>query len=112
MSDLKEMWNSHKMTIIAASVLILAVLMVGAVFLVPGLYVAGTFVGFLLILFGRELSHRTIQYMGILVVLIGIVGLTVLQVSSLTELGIVVAVLGVALLFFVENPRLRSRRNS
>lgn len=112
MSDLKEMWNGHKVTIIVASILILAVLMVGAVFLVPGLYVAVTFGGFLLIVFGRKVSHRTIQYMGILVAVIGIVGLTVLQVSSLTELGIIVAVVGGSLLLFVENPRLRSRRNS
>ena len=112
MSDLKEMWDSHKVTIIAASVLILF-LMVGAVFLAPGLYVVVTLVGFLLVTFGGRMSgNREVQYMGILFVVVGIVGLTVLDVNSLTELGLIVAVVGGILLFLVENPRLRSRSNS
>ena len=95
MSGLKEMWDSHKVTIVAVSVLILAILMVGAVFLAPGLYVVVTLGGFILIVFGGKVSQsRTIQYIGILVAIIGIIGLTVLQVSSLIELGIIAAVVG------------------
>ena len=103
-----SIWDNHGVTIIAASVLVLAVLIVMAVFLAPWLYALITLVGFLLAISG----NRKVQYMGIFFAVIGIVGLTVLDVNSLTELGLIVAVVGGILLFLVENPRLRSRSNS
>ena len=106
MSDLEEIWDSHKVTIIAASILILAVLMVGAVFLTPGLYVVVTLVGFLLAFFGggRMSGSRKVQYIGILVAVIGLVGLTVRDVG-LVALGVLVAgvVGGLAVVVFLDS---------
>lgn len=103
-------WDNHRVTIIVASVLVLAILMVMAVFLATWLYALITFVGLLLVIVGERVSgSRKIQYMGILLAVIGIVGLTVRDVNSLIELGIIVAAVGGILLFFVENPRPRSR---
>lgn len=103
-------WDNHKATIIVALVLVLAVLMVMAVFLAPWLYGPITLAGLLLVIVGERVSgSRKIQYMGILLAVIGIVGLTVRDVNSLIELGIIVAAVGGILLFFVENPRPRSR---
>ena len=101
-------WDNHRVTIIVASALVLAILMVMAVFLAPWLYGPIILAGVLLTI----PRSRKMQYIGILLAMIGIVGLTVRDVNSLIELGLIVAAVGGILLFFVENPRLRSRSNS
>lgn len=98
-------WDNHKATIIVALVLVLAVLMVMTVFLAPWLYGPITLAGVLLTI----RRSRKVQYIGILLAVIGIAGLTVLDVNSLEDLRLIVAVVGGTLLFFVENPRPRSR---
>lgn len=108
-----SIWDNHRVTIIVASVLGLAVLMVMIVFLAPWLYALITLVGLLLVIYGEHMSgSRKVQYMGILVAAIGIVGLIVRDVNSLTELGIIIAVVCAILLCFIECSRLRSRSNS
>lgn len=101
-------WDDHRVTIVVASVLVLTVLMVMAVFLAPWLYALITLAGLLFAFSGS----RKVRYMGILVAVIGIVGLIVRDVNNLTELGLIVAVVGGSLLIFVEKSRPRSRSNS